>query len=39
MKVATAMTTTAGTNQADMTSTKRWIGARERCASGTMATI
>ena len=30
---------TAGTNQAETTSAMRWIGARLRCASATMATI
>ena len=30
---------TAGTNQAATTSTRRWMGARLRCASATMCTI
>ena len=30
---------TSGTNQADTTSARRWMGARERCASLTMRTI
>ena len=39
IKVATATRITIGTNQAEMTSTRRWIGARERCASATIWTI
>ena len=38
-KATTATRTTAGTNQAATTSARRWIGARERCASATMRTI
>jgi hypothetical protein len=37
--VAIAIRTTAGTNQAATRSTSRWIGARLRCASATIATI
>ncbi len=36
-KIATAMT--AGTNQAETWSASRWIGARLRCASDTIATM
>ena len=39
MKARTAMPTTAGTNQPATTSARRWIGARERCASPTICTI
>ena len=35
--IATAIT--AGTNQPATTSARRWIGARERCASATICTI
>jgi hypothetical protein len=38
-KATAATSTTAGTNQAATTSARRWIGARERCASLTMRTI
>jgi hypothetical protein len=36
---ATATSSTAGTNQPATVSASRWIGARLRCASATMATI
>ena len=42
IQAANAMTAeaiTAGTNQAATTSTRRWMGARLRCASATMCTI
>ncbi len=39
MKARIAMPTTAGTNQPATTSARRWIGARERCASPTICTI
>ena len=39
MAVITATRTTAGTNQDDTRSARRWIGARLRCASATMRTI
>ena len=39
MKARIAIPTTAGTNQLATTSTRLWIGARERCASPTIWTI
>ena len=39
MKANTATASTAGTNQPDTTSASRWIGARERCAAATIATM
>ena len=39
MKANIATATTAGTNQLATTSTRLWIGARERCASATIWTI
>ena len=38
-KVATATSMTTGTNHADTLSARRWIGARDRCASLTIRTI
>jgi hypothetical protein len=38
-KASTAAPITAGTNTAETRSTVRWMGARERCASATMATM
>ena len=35
----TAIAMTDGTNQAETRSARRWIGARERCASATIATM
>ena len=37
--VRIAITMTAGTNQADTVSARRWIGARDRCASPTSDTM
>ena len=39
MNVTAATATTAGTNQPETVSARRWIGARERCAAATIATI
>ena len=36
---STATAPTPGANQPATTSTRRWIGARERCASATIRTI
>ena len=38
-KATTATTITAGTNHAETRSARPWIGARERCASATSATM